>query len=408
MKASWPSSSITAVGESPATVIASNNELVPEFELPKSSIQADRIKKVFVIKRVPGVHTVRGIKKRFGFKRILGVLLAYHTLSFYGCNQSHWLHCTLVNYASNNIDLLLVIFAGFTAQLVDGSLGMGFGVTSTTLMVGLSGLSPLEATTTVHLAQLGTTFISGLSHYSAGNVHGPTCKYLSFTGAAGAFFGATMLTTLSTQSIAPLCAGILFLMGAYLMVHFTFVTIEKSNLPSQDACRARFLLPLGATGGFIDATGGGGWGPVATTCLLVKGVLAPAKVVGTVSLSEFFTTVGAVAGFYMHMGREASEYRLDLAGALLVGGALAAPIAPYILRSLPQHHFGISLGGFICLTNSRILMSPLHLPKYLKASAYLGMLMIYASMIVRRSSTSSRTSTSCRTVSQSPRSKRGD
>ena len=247
--------------------------------------------------------------------------------------------------------------AGFIAQLVDGALGMGFGITSTTVMVSLAGLSPLAASTSVHLAQLGTTALSGLSHYSYGNVDQTTLCRMAPAGMAGAFAGATFLATMSPRSTVPISAGLLFGLGAYVLGRFC-LRAKTSAQPSNEAPGWGLLVPLGLWGGFVDATGGGGWGPVATTGLLTDGHLTPAKVVGTVSAVEFLVTVAAVAGFVGQLGTniETIGARVDLVFALLVGGMLAAPVAPLLVSSLEPETLGVSIGGFICLTNARVLL----------------------------------------------------
>jgi uncharacterized membrane protein YfcA len=272
--------------------------------------------------------------------------------------------------------------AGFIAQLVDGALGMGFGITSTTVMVSLAGLSPLAASTSVHLAQLGTTALSGLSHYSYGNVDQTTVFRMAPAGMAGAFAGATFLATMSPRSTVPISAGLLFGLGAYVLGRFCLraktASAQRSNeTPSSPSWE--LLVPLGAWGGFVDATGGGGWGPVATTGLLTDGHLTPAKVVGTVSAVEFLVTVAAVAGFVNQLGThfETMGARVDLVLALLVGGMLAAPIAPLLVSSLEPETLGVSIGGFICLTNARVLLKVAGASPSACALCYVGIVLTW-------------------------------
>ena len=174
--------------------------------------------------------------------------------------------------------LVAVCAAGFAAQLVDGSLGMGYGVTSSTVLV-LSGLSPATASASVHLAQLGTTALSGLAHRRFGNVDDPIMWSLSLPGIVGAFVGATILSALSGATAKTMTAFLLFAMGVRILakggkVHKT--SAEGGRPPLS------LLLPLGLIGGFVDATGGGGWGPVATSGLLADGRLPPKTTIGTV------------------------------------------------------------------------------------------------------------------------------
>jgi len=263
-------------------------------------------------------------------------------------------------------------FAGFVAQVVDGALGMGFGVTSTTIMVSVAGLSPLAASTCVHLAQLGTTCLSGLSHYSCGNVDMTTMRRMSPSGMAGAFAGATFLASMPSSTAILVSAGLLFGLGAYVLWRFALCEITPAATASDKSPGWSLLLPLGAWGGFVDATGGGGWGPVATTGLLADGRLTPTKVVGTVSAAEFLVTVAAVAGFVRSLGThlDALGSRVDLVVALLAGGILAAPLAPLFVRRLEPDTLGVSIGGFICLTNSRVLLKHAHADRTACVVAY--------------------------------------
>ena len=230
------------------------------------------------------------------------------------------------------------------AQMVDGSLGMGFGVTSSSVLVSAAGLSPLAASAAVHLAQLGTTAVSGIAHARAGNVDVPTFNRLASSGVVGAFVGATLLASLPASHAVPISAGLLFALGAYVLIRFL---VESQAPPAQAAPGLGLLLALGACGGFVDATGGGGWGPVATTGLLCHGRLPPHRVVGTISAAEFLVTVAAVAGFLNTLGTDHSGLRLDLVVALLLGGLVAAPLAPMLVKRLPPATLGVSIGGCV-------------------------------------------------------------
>lgn len=189
-----------------------------------------------------------------------------------------------------------VAVAGFAAQLVDGSLGMGYGITSSSVLVA-SGTPASLASASVHLAQLGTTAASGLAHFRLGNVDTRTLSLLSLSGMLGAFGGATLLACLPSSATKLVAGALLSSLG--LVVLFKFGGGKKPYADTPDdgdqGCTPRVLRLVGLVGGFVDATGGGGWGPVATTSLLAKGHLTPAKVIGTISASEFFVTVSAVA-----------------------------------------------------------------------------------------------------------------
>lgn len=248
--------------------------------------------------------------------------------------------------------LILLAAFGMAAQLVDGSLGMGYGVTSTTLLLSI-GATPATASATVHLAQIGTTLSSGLSHWRMGNVDWRVVRRIALPGAVGAFLGATVLSSLPTTVAAPLMSGILLALGGYVLVRFTIGGIPRGALGKP--LRRRFLAPLGLAGGFIDATGGGGWGPVGTPALLASGRLEPRMVIGSVSTSEFIVAVAASAGFLI--GLSHSGVNLAWAGVLLVGGAAAAPFAAWIVRRFPPRVLGSVVGGMIIMTNTRTVVA---------------------------------------------------
>ena len=247
--------------------------------------------------------------------------------------------------------LTLLAVAGFAAQLVDGALGMGYGITSSTILL-LIGLSPAAASASVHIAKIGTGASSGLAHHRFGNVDWKVVRRIALPGGIGAFIGATVLSALSTESSRPLSSLFLFVLGIYVVMRYLAggLRVLRKGTP-----RLRFLIPLGLIGGFVDATGGGGWGPVATPALLADGRLAPNRVIGTVSASEFVVAVAASAGFIFGIG--VAGVRLDYVAALLVGGLVAAPIAAYLVRHMNPRLLGVIVGGFICFTNARTLLA---------------------------------------------------
>lgn len=247
--------------------------------------------------------------------------------------------------------LVLLGLVGLAAQLVDGSLGMAYGVTSTTLLLAV-GTNPAAASATVHLAEIGTTLASGLSHWRFGNIDWKVVARIGVPGAVGAFAGATLLSWLSTEFAAPLMALILLALGLYIAVRFTAWGLPRGNLGKP--LRKRFLAPLGLVAGFVDSTGGGGWGPVGTPAILASGRLEPRKVIGSIDASEFLVAIAASIGFLLGLGSE----NIDLAWAavLLIGGVIAAPIAAWLVRHIPPRVLGSAVGGLIVLTNARTLL----------------------------------------------------
>ncbi|MGG5258532.1 sulfite exporter TauE/SafE family protein [Phycicoccus avicenniae] len=247
--------------------------------------------------------------------------------------------------------LVLLALVGLGAQLVDGSLGMAYGVTSTTLLLAI-GTNPAAASATVHLAEIGTTLASGASHWKFGNVDWKVVLRIGIPGAVGAFAGATFLSSLDTSVAAPLMSLILLALGAYVLVRFTVKGLRRDRLGHP--LRSRFLAPLGLVAGFVDSTGGGGWGPVGTPAILASGRLEPRKVVGSIDTSEFLVSVAASIGFLLALGSEDIDF--TWVGALLLGGLIAAPIAAWLVRHVPPRVLGSAVGGIIVLTNSRTIL----------------------------------------------------
>jgi len=249
--------------------------------------------------------------------------------------------------------LVLLALVGLAAQLVDGSLGMGYGMTSSSLLL-LAGLSPALASASVHLAEIGTTLASGASHWKLGNTDPRLVVRLGLPGAVGAFGGATVLSHLSTRAATPVTASLLILLGTYVLVRFALRPPRGSRSRHSPHGR-RLLVPLGLVGGFVDATGGGGWGPVVTTTLLTGGRTAPRTVVGSVGASEFLVTVAASAGFLTGLGT--AGISLGIVLTLLAGGLVAAPISAWLVSRLPGAVLGTAVGGLILATNLRVLLS---------------------------------------------------
>lgn len=273
--------------------------------------------------------------------------------------------------------LALLAVAGFLAQLVDGSLGMGYGITSSTILIFI-GLSPAAASASVHIAKIGTGASSGLAHHRFGNVDWQVARRIALPGAIGAFVGSILLSGLSTASSRPISSSLLFLLGIYVLIRFLKGGLRplRKGVP-----RLRFLIPVGLVGGFVDATGGGGWGPVATPALLADGRLAPNRVVGTVSASEFIVAIAASLGFFFGIG--VAGVRFDYVVALLVGGFIAAPIAAYAVRRLQPRLLGVIVGGFICFTNARVLLGAAGVDGEAFLVVYAAIVMIWVTAIVR-------------------------
>ena len=273
--------------------------------------------------------------------------------------------------------LLVLALVGLASQLVDGALGMGYGVTSSSLLL-LAGLSPALASASVHLSEIGTTLVSGTAHHRLGNTDWRLVARLGGPGAVGAFLGATVLSRLSTGAAAPATSGILLVLGLYVLIRFA-VRPPAGSARRRSPHTARLLVPLGLVGGFVDATGGGGWGPVATTTLLARGRTAPRTVVGSVDTAELMVTAAASAGFLAGLGT--AGISPTVVGALLAGGTVAAPVAAWLVSRLPAGALGSAVGGLIVMTNLRTILSALHAPGPLSAAALLIVVPVWALLV---------------------------
>src|SRR5215204_6555667 len=251
---------------------------------------------------------------------------------------------------------LILAIVGLAAQLVDGALGMAYGTTSQSLLL-VVGLTPALASASVHMAEVGTTLASGVSHWRFGNVDWSKIMWLAIPGGIGAFLGAVVLVGISAEVAEPLVAVFLFSLGVYVLARFSFRRNERPVVLRPIG--KKFLSPLGAVAGFLDAAGGGGWGPISTPTLLSSGRMEPRKVIGTVDTSEFIVAVCASVGFFFALSF--AEVPWSVVGALLVGGVIAAPIAAYVVRILPTRILGTAVGGLILVTNMRTFLGAIGL-----------------------------------------------
>lgn len=263
--------------------------------------------------------------------------------------------------------LLAIAVAGFFAQLVDGSLGMGYGVSSTSLLLAL-GLTPALASASVHLAEIGTTGISGVSHWRFGNVDFRILLLLGIPGGIGAFVGAVVLSNLSLDAARPWVSVVLLILGGVIL--FRFFNARRTRVapaalhdqpvtddgaaPQRGLRRTWLLTPLGLFGGFLDASGGGGWGPTTTSTLMAAGRMKPRTIIGTVSGSEFIVSVSASVGFLLALGSQSIQW--DIVAAMLLGGAIAAPISAWLVRHFDDRALGIAVGALIIVLNVDRLM----------------------------------------------------
>lgn len=235
--------------------------------------------------------------------------------------------------------ILPFILIGFGAQLVDGALGMAYGTISNTLLIS-AGVPPAAASASVHTVETFTTGASGLSHLLHRNVDGRLFAKLVIPGVIGGVAGASLLAHLHADAAKPVVLAYLACLGVYLLVRgLRYPPVEKPP---------RVIAPLGLIGGFLDAAGGGGWGPIVTSNLLVQGA-NPRKTIGTVSAAEFFLTLTVSATFLVHLGPAAFS---QMALGLLVGGILAAPFGAWFAKHVSSKVLLILVGTVLTLTSA--------------------------------------------------------
>lgn len=236
--------------------------------------------------------------------------------------------------------LLPYIAVGFAAQLVDGALGMAFGVISNTLMVGVLGVPPALASQRVHVVECFTTATSAISHLLQGNIDKSLFFRLLVPGIIGGVAGTYLLTSVDASVIKPFVLVYLSGIGLYLL--------WRGLSYPPPAKRPKHVAPLGLVGGFLDAAGGGGWGSVVTSNLLIQGA-EPRKVIGTVTSVEFFLTMTISAAFIYHLGIA------DLAGAtlgFLIGGVAAAPFGAFAAKHFSTKAMLIMVGIVLTATSA--------------------------------------------------------
>jgi hypothetical protein len=242
-------------------------------------------------------------------------------------------------------DFLIFAAVGFFAQLIDGSLGMGYGVISATVLLA-TGVPPAHTSASVHAAKLFTTAASGTSHILHGNVDRRILIILCIAGSIGGIAGAMVLVNVSGNAVRPFVFGYLAVMG--------LVIIWRGLMfPANKTVPGKFIAPLGTAGGFLDAMGGGGWGPVVTSSLIGAGA-APRYVVGTVNAAEFVVTCAVVSAFAATIffgvwaeSKGIAEHLTAIAG-LVIGGLPAAFMAGWLLKAAPRKPLMIAVGLLIC------------------------------------------------------------
>lgn len=236
---------------------------------------------------------------------------------------------------------LFYLAAGFLAQLIDGALGMAYGVTASSLLIS-SGVPPAAASATVHAAECFTTGVSALSHRAFGNISRTLFRRLLLPGVLGAIIGAYVLTAVPGDVIKPYVAAYLLLIGVYILVK-AFRQFTPKEVDTK-------LTPLAFCGALLDALGGGGWGPIVTSNLVARGNDVR-QAVGSVNAVEFFVTLSSSIVFLLTLGFG----HWKIIAALAAGGLLAAPLGAWLCGRVPRRPFMVVVGLLVAGLSIRTL-----------------------------------------------------
>jgi uncharacterized membrane protein YfcA len=243
-------------------------------------------------------------------------------------------------------ELLFYIVVGLCAQLVDGALGMAYGATSSSLLLGL-GVSPSVSSASVHVAEVFTTGASGFAHFKLGNVNKKLFLCLLIPGMIGAISGAYLLSDkIDGDVIKPFISAYLLVLG--------IIVIRKGIQKNKRKTKTKRLGPLAFAGGFMDAIGGGGWGPIVTSTLLSKGRTVH-YTIGSVNAAEFFISLSSAATFLIFTG--ISSWQVIV--GLVIGGVIASPFAAILVRKIKRKPLMIMVGVLIIILSLRTIVATL-------------------------------------------------
>lgn len=258
--------------------------------------------------------------------------------------------------------LLLVGLAGFAAALVDGALGMGFGPTSSTILL-TAGLAPAAVSTTVNIAKVASGTAGGLAHWRFGNIDRRLVVQLALPGCVGALIGTTLLANIDGDDVRPYLAGLLCLVGLRILIRFTRTARQSTDADAVDAdeapsgdgdgdfSRRGFALAAlagGVTNGLIGA-----WGPVVSPVLLSRKGLSPRVAIGSVNTAEIAVALVASSSLLASLG--GAGVKAGTLIAMLVGGVTAAPVAAWVVRHIEPRLLGVGAGGLLLFTSTRDL-----------------------------------------------------
>ncbi|MGB4374124.1 MAG: sulfite exporter TauE/SafE family protein [Defluviitoga tunisiensis] len=240
------------------------------------------------------------------------------------------------------MEILIFAIVGFVAQIIDGALGMLYGVTCNSLLLAL-GIHPALASASVHFSEVFTTGVSGIAHWKFGNVDKEKVKKLLIPGVIGGIIGAYLLSNLPSNIIKPIVSIYLLIVGIKIIYMF-FTKPKEENEKLK-------LVPLAFFGGLLDAIGGGGWGPIVTSTLVSNGH-TPSTTIGSVNLTEFFVTIAQSITFFFFL----TNFNYKIILGLIIGGVIAAPLAAYMTKKLPSKYLLLGVGIAVCCSSIRDLI----------------------------------------------------
>lgn len=313
----------------------------------RSQLKDDFDYKVDKLNEISGLLDKKGqVKKnRISNKRILAYSITAPILIIAGYLLAVYLPpAALGGYATqlvNSVDssILLFILAGFTAQMIDGALGMAYGVTATTFLLG-AGVPPAASSASVHASEIFTSGVSGLMHLKFGNVNTKLFRTLLLPGILGAIVGAYVLTSLEEYNyiLKPLVSVYTLFLGLVIL----FKALKKDRIRE----KIKRIFPLAFVGGLLDSIGGGGWGPIVSSTLIARGRHAR-YTIGSVNLAEFFVSLASSITFFTLIGL---THWAIIAG-LIIGGTIAAPIAAWLSSRIPTKSIMILVGVVVIITS---------------------------------------------------------
>jgi len=246
------------------------------------------------------------------------------------------------------LDPVSIVIIGFISQFINGSLGMGFGATSSSVFIAL-GLSPVIVSASIHIGKVFAGMVSGASHHMFGNVDRDLTLRLTSMGVVGGVLGALFLSYAAVDYVIPVIAVILLVMGLRIFLRFYIQKSKAHPGPPWGLFSDKLLLPLGFFGGFIDAFGGAGWGPICMASLAGRTKKEIRVLIGSISMAEFFVSLAIVGAFIVILGE--GGYLLWIVVPLVIGGVIAAPIAAYATTRITPTRLGMAVGGFLVLVN---------------------------------------------------------